>query len=62
MIVAGKLRYGAAKRASPRPTERVEALLADMPVLPMTPSADAAYGRLRTALEAAGTPSEATTC
>ena len=56
VIVAGELRYGAAKRGAPRLTERVEALLAEMPVLPMAPPADAAYGRLRAALEASGTP------
>jgi tRNA(fMet)-specific endonuclease VapC len=56
VIVAGELRYGAAKRASPQLTERVEALLAEIPVLPLAPPADAAYGRLRAALEAAGTP------
>ena len=56
VIVASELRYGAAKRGAPRLTERVEALLAEMPVLPMAPPADAAYGRLRAALEAAGTP------
>lgn len=56
MIVAGELRYGAARKGSDRLTERVEALLAELPVLPMEPPADAAYGRLRAALEAAGTP------
>jgi tRNA(fMet)-specific endonuclease VapC len=56
VIVAGELRYGVAKRGSPRLTERVEALLAEMPVLPLAPPADAAYGRLRAALEAAGMP------
>lgn len=56
VVVAGELRYGAVKRGSPRLTGRVEALLAELPVLPLAPPADAAYGRLRAALEAAGTP------
>ena len=56
VIVAGELRSGAARRASPRLAERVEALLAEMPMLPMAPPADAACGRLRAALDAAGTP------
>lgn len=56
VIVAGELRYGAAKLGSPRLTERVEALLAELPVLAMEPPADAAYGRLRAELEVAGTP------
>ena len=56
VVVAGELRYGAARRGSPRLTERVEALLAELPVLPLAPPADAAYARLRAALEEAGTP------
>lgn len=56
VIVAGELRYGAVKSGSPRLAERVEALLAELPVLAMEAPADAAYGRLRAALEAAGTP------
>ena len=56
VVVAAELRYGAAKRGSPRLTERVEALLAEMQVLPLAPPVDAIYGRIRAALEAAGTP------
>ena len=56
VVVAAELRYGAARRGSPRLTERVEALLAEMQVLPLAPPVDAIYGRLRAALEAAGTP------
>ena len=56
VVVAGELRYGAAKRGSARLSERVEALLSELPVLPLTPPADAAYGRLRRDLETAGTP------
>ena len=56
VIVAAELRYGACKRGSPRLTERVEALLGELPVLAFEAPADAAYGEIRTALEAAGTP------
>ena len=56
VVVAAELRYGAAKRGSPRLTERVEALLAEMQVLPLAPPVDTFYGRIRAALEAAGTP------
>ena len=56
VIVAAELRYGARKRGSPRLTKRVEALLGELPVLPFEAPADAAYGEIRTALEAAGTP------
>ena len=56
VVVAAELRYGAAKRGSPRLTERVEALLAEMQVLPLAPPVDAIYGRIRASLEVAGTP------
>ncbi len=54
IIVAAELRYGAAKRGSPRLTAQLEAVLAALEVLPFEAPADAAYGRLR--LEAAGQP------
>ena len=56
VIVAAELRYGAARKCSARLTERVEALLSEIAVLPFAPPADAAYERIRTELEAAGTP------
>ena len=56
IVVAAELRYGAARRGSPRLTARVEALLRELPVLAFEPPADARYGALRAALEAAGTP------
>ena len=37
-------------------TERVEALLAEIAVLPFEPPADVAFDRIRAALDAAGTP------
>ena len=55
IVVAAELRYGAARRGSPRLTARVEALLRELPVLAFEPPADARYGALRAALEAAGT-------
>lgn len=56
VVVAGELRYGAECRGSARLSERVEAILAEMSVLPLTAPADAKYGKLRAALESAGTP------
>ena len=56
VIVAAELRYGAVKRGSPRLTERVEMLLAEMRVLAIEPPADVAYGEIRAALEVQGTP------
>lgn len=52
VIVAGELRYGAAKSGSPRLTERVDAILGLVEVLALDPSVDAAYASLRAGLEA----------
>lgn len=56
IIVASELRYGAARRASPRLTAQLEAVLGAMDVLPLEPPADVTYGLLRARLERAGTP------
>jgi tRNA(fMet)-specific endonuclease VapC len=56
IIVAAELRYGAAKKGSPRLTAQLEAVLGALEVLPLEPPVDAAYGSLRTRLERAGTP------
>lgn len=56
IIVAAELRYGAAKKGSPRLTAQLEAVLGALEVLPFEAPADAAYGMLRTRLEQAGTP------
>jgi tRNA(fMet)-specific endonuclease VapC len=56
IIVAAELRYGAAKKASPRLTAQLEAVLGAIDVLPFESPADAAYGRLRARLERAGQP------
>lgn len=56
VICAAELRYGVERRGSARLAARVEALLGALTVLPLEAGAAAAYGRLRAALEAAGTP------
>jgi tRNA(fMet)-specific endonuclease VapC len=56
IIVAAELRYGAAKKASPRLTEQVEAVLGVIEILPLELPADEIYGSIRTQLELAGTP------
>jgi len=56
IIVAAELRYGAAKKRSPRLSAQVEAVLGALEVLPFDTPADAAYGLLRTQLEQAGRP------
>jgi len=56
IIVAAELRYGAAKKGSPRLSAQLEAVLGALEVLPFETPADAAYGLLRTRLEHAGRP------
>ena len=56
IIVAAELRYGCAKKGSPRLQARVEDILAIIPVLPLEVPADADYGRQRAQLEASGQP------
>jgi tRNA(fMet)-specific endonuclease VapC len=56
IIVAAELRYGAAKKGSPRLSAQLEAVLGALEVLPFEASADAAYGFLRTQLEQTGRP------
>jgi tRNA(fMet)-specific endonuclease VapC len=56
IIVAAELRYGAAKKGSPRLTAQLEAVLGVLDVLPFEAPADAAYGLLRARLEQAGRP------
>ncbi len=56
IIVASELRYGAAKRQSPRLTAQLEAVLGAIEVVPFEPPADATYGSLRARLEKAGRP------
>ena len=56
IIVAAELRYGAAKKGSPRLSAQVEAILGALEVLPFEAPADAAYGRLRARLVRTGQP------
>jgi tRNA(fMet)-specific endonuclease VapC len=55
-IVAAELRYGCAKSGSKRLLRAVEELLGEINVLPFDIPADAAYGAIRSELEASGTP------
>jgi tRNA(fMet)-specific endonuclease VapC len=56
VIVAAELHYGATKKASPRLTAQLEAVLGALEVLPFEAPADAVYGRLRARLEQVGKP------
>jgi tRNA(fMet)-specific endonuclease VapC len=56
IVVAAELRYGAAKKNSPRLTAQLEAVLSALAVLPFAAPADAVYGTLRASLEQAGRP------
>ena len=54
IIVAAELRYGATKKASPRLTAQVEAVLNVIDTLPFDSPADEIYGSIRTQLELIG--------
>lgn len=56
IIVAAELRFGARKLGSPRLTERLEAVLGVLEIVPFEPPADVVYGQIRARLEQAGTP------
>ena len=56
IIVAAELRYGTTKKASPRLSAQVEALLGAIDTLPLDSPADEVYGSIRTQLELTGTP------
>ena len=56
IIVASELRYGAAKRESPRLTRQLDAVLDVLDALPFEAPADITYGRLRSKLEREGQP------
>jgi tRNA(fMet)-specific endonuclease VapC len=55
-IVAGELWFGAARSGSAALVERVDELLARLPVLPLDERAARAYGDVCRPLERAGTP------
>jgi tRNA(fMet)-specific endonuclease VapC len=54
IIVAAELRYGAAKKRSPRLSAQLEAVLGALEILPFETPADITYGVLRARLEQAG--------
>ena len=54
VIVAAELRYGAAKKGSPRLTAQIEAVLGTLEILPFDTPADETCGLLRARLEWAG--------
>jgi tRNA(fMet)-specific endonuclease VapC len=56
IIVAAELRYGTTKKASPRLSTQVEAVLGAMDALPFDSPADLHYGTIRTQLELDGMP------
>jgi tRNA(fMet)-specific endonuclease VapC len=56
VIVAAELRYGAVRKASQRLILELEGLFGELEVRALEPSIALPYGRLRTALEVAGTP------
>lgn len=56
IVVACELRYGAAKKGSPRLSSQLESILQALAVLPLEPDADRHYGEIRAHLERLGRP------
>ena len=56
IIVAAELRYGISKKAAPRLSAQVEAVLGVIDTLPFDSPADEIYGSICTKLELVGTP------
>lgn len=56
VIVAAELRYGSAKKGSPRLAAQLAAVLDALEVLPLEAPADSTYGSLRVSLEQKGKP------
>lgn len=56
IITAAELRYGCAKKGSPRLLAQVEAILGSIEILPFDVPADTEYAGIRAKLEAAGQP------
>jgi tRNA(fMet)-specific endonuclease VapC len=54
IIVAAELRYGSAKKGSPRLAAQLAAVLSALEVLPLEAPADLTYGLLRARLEQSG--------
>jgi tRNA(fMet)-specific endonuclease VapC len=56
IIVACELRYGAVKKGSPRLSERVEAVLGSLEILPLDKESDRRYAEIRAHLNRIGKP------
>ena len=56
IIVTAELRYGAAKKGSPKLLSQLEAVIGALEILPFEKPAGRTYGALRTRVELAGTP------
>lgn len=56
IIVAAELRYGSAKKGSPRLAKQLDAILGALQILPLETPADLTYGLLRARLEKRGNP------
>ena len=56
IITASELRYGCAKKGSPKLLAQIEAIINSLQVLPLDVPADHQYARIRAGLEAAGRP------
>lgn len=56
IIVAAELRYGVAKKGSPKLAAQLEAVLGALETISLEAPVDEAYGRIRTQLERQGTP------
>ena len=54
IIVAAEIRYGVAKRGSPRLERNLDMILNSLDILPLEPPADRIYGSLRLSLEQTG--------
>ena len=54
IITAAEIRYGCAKKGSPRLLAQAEAILGSIEILPFDVPADAEYGGIRAELEAEG--------
>lgn len=56
IITAAELRYGCAKKGSPRFLAQIDAILGSIEILPFDVPADTEYAGIRAELEAAGKP------
>jgi tRNA(fMet)-specific endonuclease VapC len=56
IVTAAELRYGCAKKGSPKLLAQIESILGSIPVLALDVPADAEYGAIRAELEVAGKP------